>query len=195
MKILDVINIKELRNFSKIKCNVVLKTSWNHSEFAGVIVHGEYFGDSSAKLVTVDQMKALCNGNTAIEFVNYKNDKNVILKYVSNSVGFAINMNSDTPTEVISSEIKEIHPISLSPILKIDEEYSKGFRISADNKVVSSEYHTDYELLIGLDAIIQSLHPSEYLRKISGTRERAIETIATYKYNESVAESMKLFGK
>ena len=195
MKILDVINLKELAGVKQIKCTVLLKSSWNHSEFAGVIIKGEHIEDESSKLITVDQMKLICEGHSDIEFVNEKNINDVIFKYINNRMGFLINMNSNIKSEVISMETKKCHEITLSPTLEIKGEFSKGFRVSEDNKVVSSEYHTDYEIIKGLDAIIQSLRPSEYLGKISDTRKRAIETIETYKSNASIAESMKLFGE
>lgn len=195
MKIMDVINPKELEGVTKIKCTVLLKSSWYHSEFVGVVVSGTHLEDGSAKIMTVNQMKVFCEGHTTIEFVNAKNPDDSIFKYMNNRVGFAINMNSNTNSEIVSSESMEIHPISLSPTLKIAEEYSKAFRISEDNKVISLNSYSDYELFRGLNEIIQSLNPSEYLRNISGTRERAIETIATYKYNASVTESMEVFGK
>ena len=150
MKILDVVNPVNLEGIKRIKCDILLKSSWNHSKFAGVVVNEDYVEGCEPKLMTVEQMKFMCNGHQDIEFVNVKNPNDVIFKFVNNRIGFLINMNSDTTVKVISAETKELNPISLSPNIKIEQEYSKGFRVSEDNKVMTIDTFSDYELIKGL---------------------------------------------
>lgn len=191
MEVCNIVNCNELKGINEIKCKTLLKSSWNHSEFSGVVVCGEYFKDNIDKIMNINQMKALCNGNSKIKFVNVKNSNDVIFNYVNKNIGFAINMNSDTFTEIISSESEKTHPISLSPALQITEEYSKGFRISADNKVIGIDSYTDYELLVGLEEIIEKTKPSNYLLKSTDPREMAIELMSVFKLDST--EEMKVF--
>lgn len=191
MKILEIVNPAELEGIEVIKCDIMLKSSWNHSKFVGVVINEEYCDGASPKIMTVEQMKSLCNNQPDIQFVNAKNYRDDIFKFVNKNIGFSININSDTKTKIISADCKEINHITGTPKLKIISEYSKGFRVSEDNEITAIDQFSDYELIKGLTEIIEKTKCSDYLLKATNPREMAAEIMNVFKLNS--AEEMKVF--
>lgn len=191
MKILEIINPIELEGIKVIKCDIMLKSSWNHSKFVGVVINEEYCNGVSPKIMTVDQMKPLCANHPDILFVNAKNYRDDIFKFVNKNIGFSISINSDIRTKIISADCEEINHITGTPKLKIIPEYSKGFRVSEDNEIVAIDQFSDYELIKGLTEIIEKTKCSDYLLKATNPREMAAEIMNVFKLNS--AEEMKVF--
>lgn len=188
MEKLSIINVVNLEGIKTIKCDLLLKSSWNHSTFVGVVVSGEYTEDGCAKIMTVEQMKAMCTGQPEIQFVNANRSSDVIFKYVDKRIGFLIDMNSDTKGKVISSEIEKLNRISQSPAIKIEEEFAEVFRVSADNIITTVGKLSDYEIIRGLvNQIIPTHELGAEVAGMTNAREQA------YALLKPVSGKMNLF--
>lgn len=194
MEQLDIINVTNLEGIKIIKCDLLLKSSWNHSSFSGVVVNGEYTEDGCPKVMTVEQMQTICVASPDIEFVNVNRSNDVIFRYIDKRIGFSVNMNSDTKGKVISSETRKLNSVSLSPAIKIDEEYAKVFRVSMDNIVLPIDKLSDYELIRELvDLTIESGKFNAELIGMGNAREQAHEILKLREFNQRTSEAMKLF--
>lgn len=173
MEILEVIDPVELEGIKRIKCDTILKSSWNHSKFIGVVINEEYCSGDAPKIMTVGQMKSLCNNQPDIEFINVKNYRDDIFKFVSKDIGFSININSDTQTKIISADCDEVNKLTGTPMLRIIEKYSKAFRISEDNEVMSIDQFSDYELIKGLFNLVAETTNMKDTYNTDNFREKA----------------------